>query len=432
MLFSDLGKTESMVLSLVGGSRGMAAARSLALICLTTILAASAHAQVGHVIQLSVDGVNAATLQAEISSDTNGDYAAFQRLIDEGASTFDARADLTHTWTTPNHVSMVTGRPVSQPSGQANTIHHGFTNNGDPGPTWTLHDNTHANPNLSYVDSTFGVTHDHGLSTACYASKSKFIIFDQSYDSSSGANDGTLPPDNGKDKIDSYLFQESFSQIPGISDSLSLHQSYMAAMQAQHFDYTLLHYTDPDKAGHDFGWESSTYKTSLRHIDDYIGELLAMIEGDPTLDGNTVLIVTSDHGGTGTDHANENDSRNYTIPFFVWGPGVAAGVDLYDLNPSSRKQPAAQDPRPDFNASPQPIHNADAGNLALNLLGLPPVTGSSINALQDLKVAADAPPSLPVFSGAGLVLLLAALLLATPALLIAAEQRTVHQRTALR
>jgi hypothetical protein len=87
---------------------------------------------------------------------------------------------------------------------------------------------------------------------------------------------------------------------------------------------------------------------------------------------------------------------------------VDAGKDLYvDLNPSTRSNPGSG--RPDFNASPPPIRNSDSGNLALDLLGLPPVPGSTINASQDLVVGSSAPPVVPVHSPVGLLMLIAAL-----------------------
>ncbi|MDX2474843.1 MAG: hypothetical protein QNL91_14175, partial [Candidatus Krumholzibacteria bacterium] len=82
---------------------------------------------------------------------------------------------------------------------------------------------------------------------------------------------------------------------------------------------------------------------------------------------------TTDHGGTAYGHNNAADSRMYTIPFFVWGADVAVGGDLYGLNPG-RLDPGVG--RPDYNAV-APIRNGDGGNLALSLLGLPAVAGST-------------------------------------------------------
>lgn len=64
---------------------------------------------------------------------------------------------------------------------------------------------------------------------------------------------------------------------------------------------------------------------------------------------------------------------------------VAAGADLYELNPASRLDPGSG--RPDHAAIPQPVRNAEAANLALDILGLGPVPGSLFNAGQDLALA---------------------------------------------
>ena len=79
---------------------------------------------------------------------------------------------------------------------------HGQSDNDMPELSTTLHNNTGKE---AYVSSVFDVTHDHGLSTSLYASKSKFILYEQTYNEESGAKD-TTGADNGTDKIDHYLF----------------------------------------------------------------------------------------------------------------------------------------------------------------------------------------------------------------------------------
>ena len=167
-----------------------------------TATSTSAGGEADYVIHVSVDGLASYLLETRIDS---AGYENFKRFVTEGATSFDARSDYTHTWTMPAHVSMVTGRPVLQPAAQPNTVHHGYTDNGDPDPGWTLHD-SQWNPNVPYIASAWDVAHDNGLVTALYASKSKFVIFEQSYDSDSGAPD-TTGPDDGTDKIDYYVIR---------------------------------------------------------------------------------------------------------------------------------------------------------------------------------------------------------------------------------
>ena len=158
-------------------------------------------------------------------------------------------------------------------------------------------------------------------------------------------------------------------------------------------------FRDTDTAGHAKGWDltpGSHYLEALSKIDGLIGKVLAAIDENPALKGKTALIITADHGGrleTKT-HIKADEPLNYTIPFIVWAPGIEPGSDLYALNPETRKDPGEANPSYD-SPDPQPIRNGDAGNLALQLLGLPAIEGSTINAKQDLKLRAAKEPSIP-------------------------------------
>ena len=97
--------------------------------------------------------------------------------------------------------------------------------------------------------------------------------------------------------------------------------------------------------------------------------------------------MTADHGGPnfGSLHDDETLEDNYTVPFGVWGPEVAGGSDLYELNQDIRTDPG--DGRPTTDDARQPIRTHEVANLALDLLDLPPVPGSRFNANQSLQVA---------------------------------------------
>lgn len=331
---------------------------------------------VEHVVHISVDGLHADLLQQMVANDTAGALAGFRRFVDEGATTFNARTDFTHTNTLPNHTCMLACRPVLQPAGQPDDVHHGYTSNSNPGPNDTHHNR--GNPNLPYVAATLDVAHDHGLTTGFYASKSKFVLFEHGYDAAHGAPD-TIPPDDGRDKIDRYV--NLWTGSP--ANASNLHATFLADMSATSFGYVFVHYLDPDAAGHLGGWGSALWEEAVHRVDDYLVELFALVDTHPALAGKTAIVLTTDHGGSGFDHGDASLAANYTIPFFVWGPGVDAGADLYVLNAAGRTDPGSS--RPDYDASPPPIRNGDSGNLAMALLGLPPVPGSTVNAAQDLR-----------------------------------------------
>ena len=316
--------------------------------------------QAQHVILVSIDGLR----PDAIATLGRGQLPNFYRFRDEGAWSDNARTDFNYTNTLPNHTTMLTARRVTTGAG------HNWSSNSDPAANETIHSNKG-----SYVASVFDVVHDNGLRTGAYVSKSKFVLFDQSYDGTNGHSD-TTGVDNGKDKIDEYRFDSS-------SDDLTA--AFISSMDTNPFHFGFLHLRDPDSKGHSSGWMGSAYLEAVKDMDELLGDLFDLVEGSATLDGNTVVILTSDHGGTGTGHNDPATPEHYIIPFYVWGKGVTSGADLYTLNLSSRQNPGAAG-RPSYGASPQPIRNGDAANLALSLLGLANVPGSAINTVEKLAV----------------------------------------------
>ncbi|MEX0938637.1 MAG: Ig-like domain-containing protein [Pirellulales bacterium] len=335
-------------------------------------------AQVDHVIHISVDGLRSDLLQGLISSNP-AEYDAFIQLENEGAFTYNARTDYTHTITLPNHTSMLTGRPVLAPDGQPDTVAHLWTTNSDPSPSQTLHNN---HPSVDYIYSTFDVAHDADLLTRHYGNKTKFSIYEQSYSAAAGAPD-TNPEggDNGTDKIDDTL----------ITDDLgAMITPFIAALNSTpdgERTYNFLHFADPDLVGHGSGWGSNDWNESVADVNDDLAALIAAINANPELAGKTAIVLTADHGGVNTGHFDADDPLVYTIPLYVWGPGFDGGANLYEVFSEFVVDPGADNP--DYNDPNQPLRNGSTGNLSMVLLGLDPVPGSSIFVTESIAPPAN-------------------------------------------
>ncbi len=321
-------------------------------------------ATVNHVVHVSLDGLGARYLQFYVTNAPAG-FPWFNWLMTRGAFTFNARCDYDYSETVPNHITMFTARPVSQPAGLTNTIHHGYPSN-FPAATATIHAN--GNPAVPYKSSFFDVAHDFGRSTAFYASKTRLGICDLSYNAVNGGAD-TEGADAGRDKIDfASVLDQSGNALSNLVNTLVQN---LGSTTPTH--YSFIHLAEPDLTGHSFGWGSANWSNMVRFVDGQLGRIITCLTTNPVLTTNAALIVSADHGGIGTSHTTATLLTNYTIPFFLWSPSTPAGADLYNVF-INRANPGTN--RPDWAASPQPIRNADGGNLGLSLLGLPPIPGS--------------------------------------------------------
>jgi hypothetical protein len=339
--------------------------------------------QVQYVIVISVDGLGGTYLNKLFNGTaTGGPYAIpnFTRLKNEGASTLAAHCDNNNWETLPNHTSIMTARPQLGANG------HGWTSNSDPAVGQTIH-----SVKGSYVASVFDVAHDNGLRTGMYANKTKFMLFDTnasytgggSYNATYGAPDAILP-DNGRDKVDNTYINTTLGGI--IVDTFIAQQNTFSPNQ-----YAFLHINETDYYGHNGGWGSATWNSQAVVVDTMLGKIFKLIEQDvPAMIGHTAIILTADHGNQ--DNPPTGADR-YSVPVFVWGPGVAVGADLYALNAGTR-QVASSYPMTTY-AGIQPIRNAEVNNLALNLLGLGAIPGSMFGtATNQLAIAISQTPAL--------------------------------------
>jgi hypothetical protein len=315
-------------------------------------------------ILVSVDGLGASYLRQQLDRGKLPNFAALGRA---GASTLNARADCAYTITLPNHTSMLTGRPVSADDDLPNTTYHGWTSNADVDSSVTLHNG--GNPNLDYIASVFDVVHDQGMSTCMYSGKTKFTLFSNSYNAENGAPD-TTGEDNGRNKVDRVaIFYEQTDLV--VSTALG-------DLADGACDFAFIHLADTDWVGHSLGWGSDAWLSALDTVDEWIGRIAKFADARKTSEP-FALVVTADHGGIDYGHSDATLPIDYTIPFYVVGPGIPLGSDLYALTGPERADPG--DTRPRYSAPLQPVRNADAANTITALLGLPPVPGSFMHDL---------------------------------------------------
>lgn len=260
------------------------------------------------------------------------------RLMSEGASTLNARTTRELTLTLPNHTSIVTGRRV-----HADHSGHGVWWNDDRRTPSTVQGAAGHS-----VASIFTVVDSDQRDPALFTSKKKLSLFKRSWPKG----------------VARFVLRGSNPRLVRMARTdLVKHRRAL----------TVLHLSLPDDAGHQHGFLSPEYLAAAEKADRLLGKVVTTIEARPKLRKNVTLIVTADHGGTRHGHSDPTRSRNFRVPFVVWGVGTGAGADLYELNDDYR-DPGSR--RTKYGAKRPPVRNGDAANLTTRLLGLGRVPGS--------------------------------------------------------
>lgn len=82
----------------------------------------------------------------------------------------------------------------------------------------------------------------------------------------------------------------------------------------------LVSYDNPDAVGHRIGHDTPEYYAMLRELDGHLGRIVGALK-DAGIYDQTVVIVTSDHGGIEKGHGGKTLAEMET-PFVIAGPGV--------------------------------------------------------------------------------------------------------------
>lgn len=212
-----------------------------------------------------------------------------RKLIESGSYSFWAKT-VPAAVTLPSHASMMTGVLPER---------HGITFNG------RQKDAEVARPK---VPTLFEIAMRYGMTTAVIAGKSKFDTF---------AQVGRVGKSWTKSAKDADVARAAVEMI----------EDYRP-------DVMLIHFPGADGAGHAAGWGSPEQVAALENIDAQLGKVVAAID-DAGLREETVILVTSDHGGAGRGHgtssgglASPDDPRSQHIPWILVGPGIRKGYDL--------------------------------------------------------------------------------------------------------
>jgi phosphopentomutase len=120
------------------------------------------------------------------------------------------------------------------------------------------------------------------------------------------------------DSVDHYIYA-GFTDRQVTNEAITLIQTNMPAL-------LFIHLPDVDSAGHALGWMSLAQLLAVSMTDSLIGEIVAALQEQDYL-SQTLLIITSDHGGSGRRHGSDSP-EDMTVPWLVVGPGVPAGMTL--------------------------------------------------------------------------------------------------------
>lgn len=124
----------------------------------------------------------------------------------------------------------------------------------------------------------------------------------------------------GKEKMQQLTEPASLDQFVynGQGDTALMEQLMMEF--PRDFGFLFIHFPTTDRMGHDYGWLSPEQIQSIQNADTAIGQLMDTLEAY-NLFKDTLIIITSDHGGHEDTHGY-NIPEDMTIPWIIVGPGI--------------------------------------------------------------------------------------------------------------
>lgn len=119
---------------------------------------------------------------------------------------------------------------------------------------------------------------------------------------------------SGADIVENYEYNLNGDQL--------MTNRVVQLMQDPATDVVMTFFSDVDGAGHTCGFDpgAACYLAEIADTDAKIGQIMTAMKNRPTFaNEDWLVILTSDHGGLGTDHSGGQPPQR-TIPFIVAGP----------------------------------------------------------------------------------------------------------------
>ena len=129
----------------------------------------------------------------------------------------------------------------------------------------------------------------------------------------------------GKEKLRQVTEPASTDYFQFVDDTDKIVDPYtierLAIQQiAQGFSLMFVHFPNGDLTGHEYGWMSRKQLETYANDDESFGYILESLKSHGMYE-NTLIIVSSDHGGHDTTHGSDIP-EDMTIPWVVSGPGI--------------------------------------------------------------------------------------------------------------
>jgi predicted AlkP superfamily pyrophosphatase or phosphodiesterase len=124
----------------------------------------------------------------------------------------------------------------------------------------------------------------------------------------------------GKEKLQQVTEPASLDKFVYVNDRDLVLVQRLIADFPQDFGVLFIHFPLVDGMGHAYGWLSPEQLSVAFRADEALGQLLTELDARG-LRGETLIIITSDHGGHDTTHGSSMP-EDMTIPWIASGPGI--------------------------------------------------------------------------------------------------------------